>query len=125
GAQWGGAATGPDGILYVPAKEIPVYTSLVKKVEQSENLSFGAKSYLQNCSSCHGQDKMGNHDGSYPALANIGKRLSKSEINKVLLGGKGMMPAFSHLSAMEREAIINFLEGRTEATEVYNNSKKS
>src|SRR5205085_4036182 len=31
GAQWGGAASDPEGIIYIPSKQIPCFTTLVKK----------------------------------------------------------------------------------------------
>jgi len=35
GAQWGGAASDPAGILYIPSKEVPVYTSLIPRRQAS------------------------------------------------------------------------------------------
>ena len=110
GAQWGGAATDPDGILYVPAKEIPVYTSLKnKEIATTGTSTNGANLYQLYCAACHGKDKSGNHDGSYPSLVNVEKRLNESQIKQVLLNGLGMMPTFSHISEAERIAIIDFL----------------
>jgi len=110
GAQWGGAATDPDGIMYVPAKEIPVYTSLVKKDLKANNQSVtGADLYKRNCASCHGADKTGNHDGSYPSIAGIDKRLTTLQVHSILQKGKGMMPSFSHISQVEKDAIVDFL----------------
>jgi quinoprotein glucose dehydrogenase len=113
GAQWGGAAAGNDGILYIPAKEIPVYTSLIKReIPENQQGVTGGELYKLNCAACHGADKMGNHDGSYPSLANIGSRLSAAQVRSILKSGKGMMPSFSHLSDAEREAIIDFLNNQ-------------
>lgn len=124
GAQWGGAATDPDGILYVPAKEIPVYTSLVKKaVLDNKNSVGGAKLYQLNCAACHGADKTGNHDGSYPSLVSIDKRLNENQIRQLLTKGRGMMPAFSHISEAERSAIIDFLMGKESDIKVANTPK--
>lgn len=120
GAQWGGAATDPDGMMYVPAKEIPVYTSLVRKKNQDGNSATGAQLYQTNCAACHGADKMGNHDGSYPSLANIGKRMTNAQINTVLQSGRGMMPSFSHIPEAERQAIVAFLSGKESAVNVMN-----
>ncbi|MDQ6479027.1 PQQ-binding-like beta-propeller repeat protein [Dyadobacter sp. LHD-138] len=124
GAQWGGAATDPEGILYVPAKEIPVYTSLVRKtiVDNKGNVG-GAKLYQLHCASCHGADKTGNHDGSYPSLVNIEKRVSENQIRQLLTKGRGMMPAFSHISETERGAIIDFLLGKNSEVKVANAPK--
>lgn len=110
GAQWGGAATDPGGMMYVPAKEIPVYTSLIKKeIPKNASSVTGAQLYQMNCAACHGADKMGNHDGSYPSLANLEKRLKPAQIETILQNGRGMMPSFTHIPDIERKAIISYL----------------
>lgn len=115
GAQWGGAAADPEGILYVPAKELPVYTSLVEVEQPTTDVAItGAGLYTSNCSACHGKDRAGNHDGSYPSLINIEKRLSAEKISTLLLTGKGMMPSFSHISAAERKAVTSYLLNKAE-----------
>jgi quinoprotein glucose dehydrogenase len=119
GAQWGGAATDPDGILYVPAKEIPVYTSLVKKeINSGKKGVTGASLYQANCAACHGADKSGNHDGSYPSLVNIEKRLSVSQVEAILKQGKGMMPSFAHISDATKKAIIDYLYNKGDGPQI-------
>ena len=112
GAQWGGAAADPEGIMYIPAKEIPVYTSLVKKEKSDDKMVGGAKLYQLNCAACHGEDKAGNHDGSYPSLVHIEKRLTEKQVHELLLKGRGMMPTFSHVSEGERKAVVDFIFGK-------------
>jgi quinoprotein glucose dehydrogenase len=112
GAQWGGAATDENGIMYIPAKEIPVYTTLVKKEAIADKAVNGAKLYQLNCAACHGADKSGNHDGSYPSLVNVEKRLTKEQIQTILQKGKGMMPSFSHISGAEKSLIIDFISNK-------------
>lgn len=112
GAQWGGAATDPDGILYVPSKEVPVYTSLIPRRQPSANSHkavAGNTQYQLYCSACHGADLKGNHDGSYPSLVQVSSRLSQEQVMQVLWKGQGMMPSFSHISQAERVALVNFL----------------
>lgn len=110
GAQWGGAAVDPDGILYVPAKEVVCYTSLVNVERPVAKASItGMTLFNAYCASCHGKNRMGNHDGSYPSLLGIEKRRSQEDIQQVVMKGKGMMPSFSHLSLVQRKAIIGFL----------------
>lgn len=119
GAQWGGAATDPDGILYVPAKEIPVYTSLIKKeINSGKKGVTGASLYQSNCAACHGADKSGNHDGSYPSLVNIEKRLSVSQVETILKQGKGMMPSFAHISDATKKAIIDYLYNKGDGPQI-------
>lgn len=110
GGQWGGAAADPEGILYIPSKEIPVYTSLVtKKQEPGGGFVTGAQLYKRNCAVCHGEDRRGNHDGSYPSLVNIHKRLTADAVEKLIPKGRGMMPPMTQLSAAERKVIVDYV----------------
>ncbi|WP_236971241.1 outer membrane protein assembly factor BamB family protein [Membranihabitans marinus] len=111
GAQWGGAAVDEDGIMYVPAKEIPVYTSLVPKWSENEEVKDGAALYRLHCSACHGENMEGNHDGSYPSLQRLEEKLDKPSIRQILDQGKARMPAFSFLSGGEKDALVEFLHG--------------
>lgn len=125
GAQWGGAATDPDGIIYIPAKQLPSYSSLTKRKRLLANSSLTASTlYEQQCSSCHGTDRQGSHDGTYPALAGIEKRLSRQAIQEVLNKGRGMMPSFSHLPEAQRQTLIDFLLNKIPPqNETSNNNK--
>lgn len=109
GAQWGGAATDPEGILYVPAKEIPVYTSLVPRKKKSKYVSGGQKLYSLYCSSCHGEDRKGSHDGSYPGLLALSDRMSAEKLQQIMMNGQGRMPSFTQLSESQRNLITDFL----------------
>ncbi|MGF7214371.1 quinoprotein glucose dehydrogenase [Spirosoma lacussanchae] len=114
GAQWGGAATDPEGTIYIPAKQNPCYSTLILKDQPAEKtLVSTAQLYRANCSSCHGTDRRGNHDGSYPSLLGIDRRLSAEAIHQVVLRGRGMMPGFSHLPEAERKAIVDYLLNKT------------
>ncbi len=110
GAQWGGSATDPDGIIYIPAKQNPVYSSLIEsKQSGAQTPATGAQLYALNCGACHGADRQGNHDGSYPSLVGVNNRLSTDAIHQVLQKGRGLMPSFSHISEGQRKAIVDFL----------------
>ena len=118
GAQWGGSATDPDGIIYIPAKQNPVYSSLIEQKQPDAKASVtGAQLYALNCGACHGADRQGNHDGSYPSLLGVSNRLSTDAIHQVLLKGRGMMPAFSHLPEGQRKAIVDFLVNKASTTQ--------
>ncbi len=123
GAQWGGAAADKAGILYVPAKEIPVYTSLIKKPSTEENKAGTSRLYQLNCAACHGVDRNGNHDGSYPSLVNIHKRLNPKQVHQLLLKGRGMMPSFSHIPENERAAIVDFIFDKKPEKEIASTQK--
>ncbi|HZY82589.1 MAG TPA: pyrroloquinoline quinone-dependent dehydrogenase [Cyclobacteriaceae bacterium] len=110
GSQWGGAATDPQGIMYVPSKQIPCFTTLVKrepKALQPEMTSSGL--YTNNCASCHRADRKGNADGSYPSLVGLSTRYTPKQIKDLMKSGRGMMPAFSHLSDDQLTAISRYV----------------
>ncbi len=110
GAQWGGSATDPEGTIYIPAKQNPCFSSLIRKETPGPTASItGAQLYTRNCSACHGADRRGNHDGSYPSLLGLEKRYTPDAVNQILLKGRGMMPSFSHIPEAERKAILAFL----------------
>lgn len=119
GAQWGGAATDPQGMIYIPAKEIPVYTTLVPREKSSSRKgTTGGTLFAMHCAACHGADRQGSHDGTYPSLLDIEKRLRPLQVQELLQSGRGMMPSFSHLSAAERDAIVAFLFNKPSAASV-------
>ena len=120
GAQWGGAASDPEGTLYIPAKEIPCYSSLVLRKKNNRNTITSAQLYTLHCASCHGPDRKGSHDGTYPSLLDVGKRLPEASIKQVLQNGRGMMPSFSHLSEAEHKALLDFLLDQSSNAEVAN-----
>ncbi|RYY19312.1 MAG: c-type cytochrome, partial [Chitinophagaceae bacterium] len=108
GAQWGGAAVDRDGIMYVPAKEVPVYSTLVpsppvSKTKPEEGL------YKLHCGSCHGADRRGDHAGAYPALTDISSRYSSAQLSEIINKGRGMMPSLAHIGSNEKNAIVAFL----------------
>ncbi|AYQ31862.1 pyrroloquinoline quinone-dependent dehydrogenase [Runella sp. SP2] len=124
GGQWGGAATDPQGVMYVPSKEIPVYTSLVsRKQESNAKTTTGKQLYRQYCSACHGEDRRGNHDGSYPSLLTVSKRLSEDAVKNLITKGRAMMPSFVHLSAAENKAIVDFLFQKQQDIQVASSQK--
>lgn len=107
GAEWGGASYDPSGILYVNANEMPWILKMVD-VRMTENTWLGLSLYMTNCATCHGFDRGG--DGHvYPPLKNLQTRFSKESAKKFILNGKGAMPAFSHLSDKERDAIARYI----------------
>jgi quinoprotein glucose dehydrogenase len=116
GAQWGGAGTDPQGTIYIPAKEIPVYTRLVYKETPALKKVTGETLFDMHCAACHGKDRRGSPDGSYPSLINISSRITIKDISQLLKTGRGMMPSFSHLSEAERGAIIRYVYDNTRVT---------
>ncbi|MFZ9687196.1 MAG: pyrroloquinoline quinone-dependent dehydrogenase [Chitinophagaceae bacterium] len=119
GGEWGGAAFDPEtGYMYVNANEMAWILKLEDIKNQSSNsLSNGNNVYIKYCQSCHKSDLTGNANSGYPSLVGIGSRRDRGYINKLLSGGKGMMPGFPQLSKEEKESLVDYLLG-TEKKEV-------
>lgn len=113
GAEWGGAAADPEGVLYVNANEMAWVQTMVEtpKQESMTNLSVGEKLYISYCVTCHGSDRKGNPKSNYPSLIEISKRRDKAFLSQIISGGKGMMPGFPALSTNEKQALVSFIYG--------------
>lgn len=116
GAEWGGNAIDPEGILYQNANEAPWELKMAGKKDidtELASLSRGNALYIRNCASCHGEDRKGN--GSVvPNLTDVEKKRSPGEINGLIRWGNGRMPSFPYLSGDDRKAIIGFLLNKEE-----------
>ena len=93
GAEWGGSAVDPDGILYVNANEMVWVLTMIDTPKESElsHLSAGEQVYTLNCSGCHGPDRKGNAKSGYPSLTDIGQRHDREYVRQIVRTGKGMM----------------------------------
>lgn len=113
GAEWGGAAVDPDGIMYVNANEMAWIFSLKSTPKEDElaHLSPGQRLYTNTCLVCHGKELKGNPKSGYPTLVDISQRRDREYVTKIIASGKGMMPGFGHLSAIDRQALVAFLFG--------------
>ena len=112
GAEWGGNAIDPKGILYQNANEEPwelvMQDATALTRNRTTNATAGAALYQGNCAVCHGQERKGSGP-ELPALLDIGKKYSAAELIAILKSGKGRMPAFPQLSEREHTSIVNFL----------------
>ncbi|WP_276367023.1 PQQ-binding-like beta-propeller repeat protein [Chryseolinea sp. H1M3-3] len=114
GAEWGGASFDPTGTLYVNSNEMPWILTMVD-VRMKEDAWVGISLYRSNCATCHGIDRGG--DGHvYPPLRNLQSKFNKESVKKFMLTGKGAMPAFSHLSDKDRDAIARYILDLQERT---------
>ncbi|WP_020597368.1 PQQ-binding-like beta-propeller repeat protein [Spirosoma panaciterrae] len=113
GAEWGGSAVDPDGILYVNANEMAWVLTMIDAPKQDElaHLSPGERIYTLTCSACHGRERKGNVQSGYPSLVDIGQRRDRAFVEQIVSNGKGMMPGFTTLKAGEKQALIAFLFG--------------
>jgi quinoprotein glucose dehydrogenase len=115
GAEWGGNAADPDGILYQNSNNMLWWLKMRDSRQPANGVAMtrGATLFNTNCAVCHGNDGKSGAAASaaqaYPDLTDVGKRLNREQISAILTTGRGRMPSFGHLSAWDREAIINFL----------------
>ncbi len=108
GAEWGGAAADPSGVLYVNSAEMPWILSMI---DTSGATSLGQQVFLQNCTGCHGADRKGNAAANIPSLVDIKARLTRDQIMEVITKGRAVMPSWGFLSPVQRKALVGFLLG--------------
>ncbi|AWW00861.1 pyrrolo-quinoline quinone [Arcticibacterium luteifluviistationis] len=113
GAQWGGAAVDENAVMYIPAKQNPVYSSL-RAVTKQARINTGKTLYTQNCQTCHGLNAEGNEDGTIPGILNLSQRMKRDKYEQILKKGRGRMPSFSQISDIDKKAILNYLNGQNE-----------
>jgi quinoprotein glucose dehydrogenase len=114
GGEWGGAATSPDGVLYVNGNEMPwILTMVETRPDADANIaaSSGKAIYTQICAACHGMDRKGNAAQNVADLTDVAARLKIADVLAVLDAGKGVMPSFAFLSEKQREAVAGYLLG--------------
>jgi quinoprotein glucose dehydrogenase len=114
GANWGSAAADPsNGTLYVASMDLPC----MLKLEPEETRRAGAGesmeqqghfTYESNCRLCHGSDRAG-LPPAIPSLVDIGRRMTKQQIEGVVRQGRGPMPGFAKLPANDVQSLIAFL----------------
>lgn len=76
-------------------------------VDSGDVASVDAEAVVnQKCISCHGNNLEG--QGNFPALNDVGSRLSEQEILSVILEGKGAMPG-GIIEGDEAEAVAAWL----------------
>ncbi|MEO7046956.1 MAG: c-type cytochrome, partial [Ferruginibacter sp.] len=111
GAEWGGNAISPDGILYQNSNDDPwivQMTDTASRNKEFTSLSAGNALYLMNCAACHGEDRKGS-GMQFPDLTNIAKKRTIAEVQSVIKTGGGRMPSFQRLSDPERNAIVGYI----------------
>ncbi len=100
GAEWGGAAFDPESaLLYVNSNEMPWIVRLIPNNDTSL--------YKVNCATCHRDDRKGSP--AAPSLEQIGQRLSRDEIARVIREGTGRMPGFPDMGGRNIADLTEFL----------------
>ena len=118
GAEWGGAAVDPDGIMYLNSSEMPWLISIDTATEKKSLKHPGATLYMASCATCHGAERQGNPASGYPSLVDARKKFKREQIFNVIGTGKGMMPAFKGLTDQQKNHIVSFLfDEKVEAKE--------
>lgn len=69
--------------------------------------SDGNELYSSLCASCHGVEGAGR--GSFPALDKNPVADDEAQLDSVIRSGKGIMPAFSHLSDEDIAALVGYV----------------
>jgi quinoprotein glucose dehydrogenase len=112
GAEWGGAATDPEGVLYVNSNEMAWVLNMVETQRQgAEPLATGEAIFNQICAACHGLDRKGNQAQNVPSLVGVEQRLQSADVLALLKTGKGVMPAFDFLTEKQRQLVVGHLLG--------------
>jgi quinoprotein glucose dehydrogenase len=115
GGEWGGASFDPETrLLYVNASNEAEWLSMVPSTPKTEmTLSeMGQLLYSTVCSACHGFEKPNNPASpNLASLKTVRERLTKPQVLELLETGRGQMPSFAALSALEKRAVTAFLFG--------------
>lgn len=106
GAEWGGAATDPDGVLYVNANEMPWILQMIPvEAEPNGMPASGRALFTQICAACHGLKGEGNPAQNVPPLASVAQKLKRADIVNLIDSGRGVMPSFAFLSNAQKVAL--------------------
>jgi quinoprotein glucose dehydrogenase len=100
GAEWGGAAFDPESaLLYVNANEMPWIVRLIPNNDTSL--------YNSKCATCHREDRRGSPQA--PPLIDIGNRMSRDEIARLIREGSGRMPGNPDMGPRNIGDLVEFL----------------
>jgi quinoprotein glucose dehydrogenase len=106
GAEWGGAAVDPQGVIYVNANDVAWTGQLVKN---APGAGLGAAIYQAYCQSCHGADRKGSPP-AFPSLVTASERLSSQELADVIHRGRGRMPPFPNIQSSALTRLLQYLK---------------
>ncbi|MDA0350254.1 MAG: PQQ-binding-like beta-propeller repeat protein [Verrucomicrobia bacterium] len=116
GAEWGGGATDPNGVLYFNANQS---SALLTMIDVSESKSIGQTVYQLNCMACHGPEfKGGTAFGQVvPTLEGLFLRKTEKEIQETITNGGPTMPPFRHLAGKDVYQLMRYLESPEESAQ--------
>ena len=120
GAEWGGPAVDPKrGIIFINSNE---WACVVALTENQPARSTGERTYHNQCSVCHNDDRKGSPP-TYPSLVDVGTRLTQTQIETTILQGKGRMPAFPNLQGDYLQSLVQFVRNGGESGPKGNDEK--
>jgi quinoprotein glucose dehydrogenase len=113
GANFGMTAADPvRGRVYVLGFNIPDVIELKKSMPLfaagNNPMERGRTLYQQNCSACHGPDRMG-HPPTYPSLVGVGTRLNQEELTDFIHSGKAPMPGFPNITGQSLTDLLTYV----------------
>lgn len=113
GAEWGGAAADPEGILYINSNEMPWLIAISETASEAvmAGMTSGNRLYITHCIACHGSERKGNPTSGYPSLIGISSRHTRDYIKNMITYGKGMMPGFTKFTDKQKQSLVAFLSG--------------
>jgi quinoprotein glucose dehydrogenase len=114
GAEWGGPAVDPNGVLYVNANEMAWLHQMVDA--RASGKHPGQAVYAQLCIGCHGPDLRGNAAANVPSLVDLSSRQKRDAVETLLRTGRGMMPSFAFISPPDKNALLDYLLATETAT---------
>jgi len=111
GGEWGGAAVDPEtATLFVNASDVPWIATMREPARLPPSTGAprdGATVYAAACAACHGGNRRGRDRA--PSLIALAQRLSKDEVRRTIDWGRGFMPSFASLPAVEKRALVQYL----------------
>ena len=108
GGEWGGAAWDPtSSLLYVNSNEMAWILQMVELSGSAQ--PTGRDLYMMHCAACHGPDRKGSSDQSFPSLEGVSSKMTDVQISNQMASGKGFMPSFGFLTEQERIAITEYV----------------
>jgi quinoprotein glucose dehydrogenase len=109
GAEWGGAAVDPAGVMYVNASDLAWIIPMMEISARGSPCEMARNTYGLYCAGCHQLDRSGNTSQGIPSITALGNRMSRAEVLARVTEGRGAMPAFSFLPAQTRAQLVEFL----------------
>ena len=105
GAEWGGPAVDPTGVLYVNSNDVAWTGSLIR-LESGEGSASAI--YQSHCAACHGADRSGSPP-VFPSLIDVGARLNAERMEETIRSGRGRMPGFPAIPVEALHRLVDYV----------------